>query len=277
MRADRREALLDFLLEAVAEEGAAAFPRNVLAGMRRVVRCETVAYREWTPEELLEFSLAADEPEATLRVWGAYPQVRQDDPFGGGPGPTLDWSPLPDRDWLGRVLAISDSISDREFRRRGLYAEICKPLSVRAVMKVFLPTGGATGAGLVFDTTRSRFTESDRLTLQRLVPHLVQLRRNAYARKTYLALIDVTAAARVRIQRLSPRERVVLARAAAGETNSVIAEALFASPGTIRKHLEHIYDKLEVRNRAEATAIFTQERVVKDTMVQTLGSGQTLA
>jgi DNA-binding NarL/FixJ family response regulator len=57
----------------------------------------------------------------------------------------------------------------------------------------------------------------------------------------------------------------------------VIAEALFASPGTIRKHLEHIYDKLEVRNRAEATAIFTQERVVKDTMVQTLGSGQTLA
>ncbi len=57
----------------------------------------------------------------------------------------------------------------------------------------------------------------------------------------------------------------------------MIAEALFASPGTIRKHLEHIYDKLEVRNRAEATAIFTQERVVKDTMVQTLGSGQTLA
>jgi DNA-binding CsgD family transcriptional regulator len=277
MRADRGEALLDFLLEAVAEEDTAAFPKHVLAGMRRVVRCETVSYREWSPQELSEFALAADEPETTLQVWGAYPQIRQDDPLGGGPGPTLDWSPLPDRDWLGRALAISDFISDREFRRRGLYAEICKPLSVRAVMKVFLPTGGAAGAGLVFDTTRSRFTESDRLTLQRLVPHLAQLRRNAYARKTYLALIDVTAAARVRLQRLSPRERVVLTRAAAGETNSVIAEALFASPGTIRKHLEHIYDKLEVRNRAEATAIFTQERVVKDTMVQTLGSGQALA
>jgi hypothetical protein len=56
-------------------------------------------------------------------------------------------------------------------------------------MKVFLPTGGATGAGLVFDTTRSRFTERDRLILQRIVPHLGQLRCNAHARKTYQALL----------------------------------------------------------------------------------------
>jgi len=55
-----------------------------------VVRCEAVAYREWRPQELLEFSLAADEPEAILRVWGAYPQVLQDDPLGGGPGPASD-------------------------------------------------------------------------------------------------------------------------------------------------------------------------------------------
>ena len=34
------------------------------------------------------------------------------------------------------------------------------------------------------------------------------------------------------------------------------------SPGTVRKHLEHIYDKLEVRTRTEAAAIYTQERVV---------------
>ena len=112
-------------------------------------------------------------------------------------------------------------------------------------MKVFLPTGGATGASFVFDSTRSRFTESDRLILQRILPHLGQLRRNAHARRTYPALIDSTAAARIRLLRLSPRERVVLARAAAGETNTAIAQALFVGPGTIRKHLEDIYDKLE--------------------------------
>jgi len=272
MRADRREALLDFLLDAVADEGITAFPVHVLASLQRVVRCARVAYFEWRPEELLEFSLAADEPESILEVWGAYPQVRNDDPLSGGPAPGQHESLLPDRDWLGRPLAISDFISDREFRRRGLYAEICKPLGVRDVMKVFLPTDGTTGAEFMFDTAaRNGFHESDRLTLQRLVPHLVQLRRNAHARKTYPALLDSTAAARTMLQRLTPRERVVLAQAAAGETNAVIAAALFISPGTVRKHLEHIYDKLEVRTRTEAVAIYTQERVVTESMAWTPG------
>jgi len=261
MRAERREALVDFLLEAVADEGTSPFPADVLAGLRRVARCETVGYWEWSARELLEFSLAADDPAVILPVWDVYPQVRQDDPLPGG---APRGSPLPHKDWFGRTLAISDFLSDREFRRRGLYAEICQPLGVRAVMKVYLPTGTATGASLVFDTTRSRFTDSDRITLERLVPLLAQLRRNALARRTYPALIDSTAAARMRLLRLSPRERVVLARAAAGETNAVIAQALFVSPGTVRKHLEHIYDKLEARTRTEAAAIYTQERVVVD-------------
>jgi DNA-binding NarL/FixJ family response regulator len=98
-------------------------------------------------------------------------------------------------------------------------------------LRDFLPTGRATGAPLVFDTTRSRYS---------------------------------TATARMRLLRLTPRERVVLARAAAGETNTVIAQALFVGPGTVRKHLEHIYDKLEVRTRTEAAAIYTKERVIME-------------
>jgi DNA-binding CsgD family transcriptional regulator len=261
MRAERREALVDFLLEAAADEGTTPFPADVLAGLRKVVRCEAVGYWEWSAQELLAFSLAADDPAQVLPVWHVYPQVRQDDPL---PGWAPRGTPLPHQEWFGRTLAISDFVSDREFRRRGLYAEVCQPLGVRAVMKVYLPTGAATGSSLVFDTTRTRFAETDRLTLQRLVPHLAQLRRNALARRTYPALIDATAAARMRLLRLSPRERVVLARAAAGETNTAIARALFISPGTVRKHLEHIYDKLEVRTRTEAAAIYTQERVVID-------------
>ena len=76
MRADRYEALLDFLLEAVSDEGITPFPAHVLDGMRRVVRCETVSYREWSPQELLELSLAADEPEAIMQVWPGYRHVR---------------------------------------------------------------------------------------------------------------------------------------------------------------------------------------------------------
>jgi DNA-binding CsgD family transcriptional regulator len=274
MRAERRDALVDFLLEAVADESTAPFPADVLAGLRTVVRCEAVGYWEWSAQALLAFSLAADEPELILPVWDVYPQVRRDDPL---PGWAPRGSPLPHTEWFGRTLAISDFVSDREFRRRGLYAEVCKPLGVRAVMKVYLPTGAATGASLVFDTTRARFAEADRLTLERLVPHLAQLRRNALARRTYPALIESTAAARLRLLRLTPRERVVLARAAAGETNAAIAAALFVSPGTVRKHLEHIYDKLEVRTRTLAAAIYTQERVVLDSRAGPSRTAQTLA
>ena len=222
MRADCREALLDFLLEAVADGGTAAFPAHVLAGLRRVVGCEAVSYMEWSPQELLEQSLAAKEPKQVMQVWTGYRQVRHEDPLPGG---ASRGSPLPDHQWLGQPLMISDFLSDREFRRRGLYAEMCQPFGVRAVMKMFLPAGGATGAAFVFETTRSRFTETDRLAVQRIVPHLAQLRRNAHARRTYPALIDSTAAARTKLGQLTPREQVVLARAAAGETNTVIAQA----------------------------------------------------
>src|SRR5215469_12131470 len=217
--AARGEALLDFLLEAVAEEGTAPFPAHVLAALRRAVPCDAVSYHEWSPGELLEFSFVADEPGAWLAAWRAYPRVRRDDPLAGGPGPMPDPSPLPDREWLGRALAISDFLSDREFRSRGLYAEVCRPLGVRAVLKLFLPAHAGTGASLVLSTTRRSFLDSDRITLQRIIPHLVQLRRSADSRKTYEALMTSAATAQARLRRLTPSERVVLARAAAGETN----------------------------------------------------------
>jgi hypothetical protein len=60
----------------------------------------------------------------------------------------------------------------------------------------------------------------------------------------------------------------------------VIAQALFVSPGTVRKHLEHIYDKLDVRTRTEAAALYTQERMITEStgldLAWTPKSGQTL-
>jgi DNA-binding CsgD family transcriptional regulator len=53
---------------------------------------------------------------------------------------------------------------------------------------------------------------------------------------------------------LTDRERVVLALAAEGATNREIAEQLWITPATVRKHLEHVYDKLGVRNRTAAAA-----------------------
>jgi len=51
---------------------------------------------------------------------------------------------------------------------------------------------------------------------------------------------------------LTPREREVLHWVAAGKTNGQIAEILDASPRTIGKHLENIYEKLGVETRTAA-------------------------
>jgi DNA-binding CsgD family transcriptional regulator len=53
---------------------------------------------------------------------------------------------------------------------------------------------------------------------------------------------------------LTARERDVLRCVAAGNSNAEIARLLWIAPGTVRKHLEHIYDKLGVRSRTAAVA-----------------------
>ena len=53
---------------------------------------------------------------------------------------------------------------------------------------------------------------------------------------------------------LTPRERDVMRCVAAGLSNAETARVLWIQPGTVRKHLEHVYDKLGVRTRTAALA-----------------------
>jgi DNA-binding CsgD family transcriptional regulator len=53
---------------------------------------------------------------------------------------------------------------------------------------------------------------------------------------------------------LSRREAEVLSLAAVGHTNAQIAEELSVSHGTVKRHMEHVYDKLGVRTRTAAAA-----------------------
>jgi DNA-binding CsgD family transcriptional regulator len=52
--------------------------------------------------------------------------------------------------------------------------------------------------------------------------------------------------------RLTPRERDVLRRVAAGETTAQIAAALGVRRGTVAWHLSQAFARLSVRSRAEA-------------------------
>ena len=53
---------------------------------------------------------------------------------------------------------------------------------------------------------------------------------------------------------LTPREREILTWVARGKTNREIAAVLYLARGTVRKHLDNVYAKLDVGSRAGAVA-----------------------
>lgn len=98
----------------------------------------------------------------------------------------------------------------------------------------------------------------ERLILRLLQPHLAAMYRRAELRRrlaTASAECDPDALAA-----LTPRECEVMRCVADGLTNHEIAAALVVEPSTVRKHLEHVYEKLGVHSRTAAVAQLRQLR-----------------
>jgi len=63
---------------------------------------------------------------------------------------------------------------------------------------------------------------------------------------------------RGRVGVLSPREEEILELVRQGLTNAEIAQALYLSVSTVKVHIRHIFEKLDVRTRTEAVAVTTE-------------------
>jgi DNA-binding CsgD family transcriptional regulator len=88
-----------------------------------------------------------------------------------------------------------------------------------------------------------------------LLPHLKQFRRNALSRRRVFSPPSDA------VERLSPREHEILELVAQGLTNAEVARQLWISRGTVRKHLENVYEKLDVHSRTGAVAaLFADQR-----------------
>lgn len=72
--------------------------------------------------------------------------------------------------------------------------------------------------------------------------------------------IDVSKINDTPLSRLTTRERELLSVLADGWTNLQIAARTGISENTVKYHLRNLYDKLEVRNRAMAVALYARER-----------------
>jgi DNA-binding CsgD family transcriptional regulator len=238
---------LDVLRIAHESDEGVPFSGDMLAALRRLIPSAIATSQEWDPT--LGYRVVVDGADrADVRpVWALYDKVMYQDPFPARPqGPTRRVAPV------GVACRFSDVLSLRQFRRLDLHWEICRPLGIDHVMKLFF-TVGESGAGfLVLDSQRRAFSERDRAVLDVLAPHFALIRER-HRRLVDDASHEATAA----IAPLSPREREILRLVASGLTNREIAAGLFIAPGTVRKHLDNIYAKLGIRSRAQAVAVTT--------------------
>ena len=231
------------LLHAAGEvDGTDPFPEQVLARLRELVPCDTVSYGDFDPECDREDHVwrtgvrFAGEPRApvTPAVIEAHARLAYQYPY-------RPWSPA-----ATRALRWSDLLSRREWHALDLYWEVCRPQDGEYELELWLATPDGVVGGFGFDSFKRDFSERDKLVLDLLRPHFVQLARNAAARKRESTSLGA----------LTPREREILLWVARGKSNREIAAVLYLAPGTIRKHLDNVYGKLGVRNRAGAVAHF---------------------
>ncbi len=66
------------------------------------------------------------------------------------------------------------------------------------------------------------------------------------------------------IETLSERELEVLRLIAEGCSNQDIANRLYVGVSTVKKHINHIYDKLDAKNRTQAVAIARERQILTD-------------
>jgi len=66
------------------------------------------------------------------------------------------------------------------------------------------------------------------------------------------------------IQQLSRKEHVILEALSKGLTNRELASELDISINTVKFHLSNLYDKLDIKNRAQAIAFFYSSRLTRD-------------
>jgi DNA-binding CsgD family transcriptional regulator len=147
----------------------------------------------------------------------------------------------PDRSGdLRSVTMASDFYTDIEWHDTGMYADYFRPIGLERELMVCLPGGpGRTVRLVFFRGPGSNFSERDRGILALLRPHLEHAYLDAELR-------------RHRIPRLTPRQQQLMGLVANGYSNSQIARRLFISEGTVRKHLENIFERLDVTNRTAA-------------------------
>lgn len=142
------------------------------------------------------------------------------------------------------VTRLSDFYSQRQFRRTTMGAYAGRAGFRREIMLPLPPDGPNDRRLLLFRKAGPDFTDRDALLLTLLRPHLYSLHlRQRYRNRG--------------LPPLTARQMEILRMVAAGLSNGQIARALNIGEATVGKHLENIFSRLDVANRAAAAITWT--------------------
>ncbi len=231
-------ALADLIDHAAQDDPGPIIPWSVLEDLTRLIPAEevTIADLDLVDESrVIQYGFlgsteraldgpAADDPAERTVFWRYYHSW-----WAGGP---------PSR--AGEVRRWSDRYPGRELRRQPLMAEFFVPHGLSHALTLGFPTAAGHELNLLFFRHGGTdFLDRDKDLLRLLRPHLGEILAESNRR---------------RIGLLTPREWQVLELVAEGHNNADIAAIMCVSVGTVRKHLEHIFDRAGVRTRGGAVA-----------------------
>ena len=229
-------------------------PPSLLADLMSQIRCDQVVFlgfdggREgawrFTQEDPFKVPFT-DKPgwEDLLQIfWQHYGETQ----FSSYPSRTGD---------LRSVIKVTDFYSVRQWHSTAMYTDYVRVLGLERHLMLCLPEASPRAAGpgrhvrLYFGRGFGPdFSERDRAVLTLLRPHLYQAFLDAERRRNP-------------VPRLTPRQWELLRLLAAGHTNAQIARRLGVTEGTVRTHLENIYERLHVSSRTAAVTCAFPDRV----------------
>jgi len=225
-------------------------PPSLLAGLMGQIRCDALSLDGWdTGRQAVWFSQEIPSGDAALG-YEAMDQVFWDNYWDcqhySYPARTGD---------LRSVVNCSDFYSARQWHSTAMYTDLARPLGLEHSLLACLPSAlpRTAGPGRYVQLALCRgpgpdFSERDRAVLTLLAPHLDQ------------AYLD-TQRRRHPVPPLTPRQKHLLRLVAAGHTNTQIARRLGITEGTVRTHLENIYQRLGVSSRTAAVTRAFPDRV----------------
>jgi DNA-binding CsgD family transcriptional regulator len=252
--------VLDFVGDVAGLESDEAYAPEFLSRLQDLVRCEVSQYQEFEYRARRSYFFLAFGPSGPYR-WGSATELPEPDAddelyWSLGPCPIVHYR-IRERDLV--AIRMSDVTPTGRFRELPIYREYFGPSDIDYMLDLGLPERSQRQRSLLLFRRKGEtdFSERDRAVLEALRPHLYHLETHAFLRRKLAEALrtqnadgDSSAYAE-----LTPREREIVKLVAQGKTNAEIATELWVAPSTVKKHLEHIYEKLGVGRRAAAAML----------------------